>query len=186
MKSKLSAALAAAAYVLWLSIECANANTVTIQLQEAGVNGGAITTVATGDGFANIANLGYGMFSSVSVTGLGYGNTGDGYSGLFSNAIAASSTTPGTLTVYISLAGAGLPPPCFHGCWPPLIVGLATNTLPIENVVSGNDVSLGWTVQEDVSITSQFGPRSLASATFNSIGSNQTITACGGFGSGCN
>jgi hypothetical protein len=54
------------------------ANPVTIQLQEDGVNGGAITTVAAGDGLANVAGLSYGTFTSVSVTGLGYGMTADG------------------------------------------------------------------------------------------------------------
>ena len=70
MKSKLSAALAAFSIIGFASlllIHDAIANPVTISLQEDGVNGGAITTVATGDGLANVAGLAYGTFTSVSV-----------------------------------------------------------------------------------------------------------------------
>jgi hypothetical protein len=51
------------------------------------------------------------------------------------------------------------------------------NTLPM-----GNFVSLGWTVQEDVSFLSSgiFGfSGTLASQTFNSIDSSQSIMFCG-------
>jgi len=63
-------ALVGAGLALSLSMGGANANPVTVQLQEDGVNGDAITTVATGDGLANVAGLSYGTFTSVSVTGL--------------------------------------------------------------------------------------------------------------------
>ena len=111
MKSKLSAALAAFSIIGFASLllrHDAIANPVTISLQEDGVNGGAITTVATGDGLANVAGLAYGTFTSVSVTGLGFGATADGWSALYSDVIGASSTTPGTLTVYVTLDGAQL------------------------------------------------------------------------------
>jgi len=45
MSYKLASAVAG--FVLSLLMDSANANPVTIQLQEDGVNGGAITTVAT-------------------------------------------------------------------------------------------------------------------------------------------
>ena len=112
MSYKLASAVAG--FVLSLLMDTANANPVTIQLQEDGVNGGAITTVATGDGLANIAGLAYGTFTSVSVTGLGYGDTGDFFSALFSDVIGASSATPGTLTVYVTLDGARLPVKPLH------------------------------------------------------------------------
>ena len=59
MKSKSKRVLGAAVAGLALSflMNGANADTVTIQLQEAGVNGGAITTVATGTGLANVTGL---------------------------------------------------------------------------------------------------------------------------------
>jgi hypothetical protein len=82
MKSKLSAALAAFSIIGLASsllMHDAIANPITIQLQEDGVNGGAITTVATGDGLANVAGLAYATFTSVSVTGLGYGARGIGW-----------------------------------------------------------------------------------------------------------
>jgi hypothetical protein len=187
MKSKLSAALAAFSIIglaSSLSMHNAHANPVTIQLQEDGVNGGAITTVATGDGLANVAGLSYGTFTSVSVTGLGYGNTGGG-SALFSDVIAASSATAGTLTVYVSLDGAALPVRGPHGGVPPVITGLTVNTLPV-----GNFVSLDWTVQEGAYVVVPFfggtTNLSLASATFTTIGSNQTILlGCPAFLTGC-
>src|SRR4029077_13277220 len=67
-------------------------------------------------GLANVAGLSYGTFTSVSVTGLGFGTTAS-YSALFSDVIGASSPTPGTLTVYVTLDGAQLPvrpPPWGH------------------------------------------------------------------------
>jgi hypothetical protein len=60
MKSKLSAARTAFSIIALASsllMHDAIANPVTIQLQEDGVNGGAITTVAAGDGLANVAGL---------------------------------------------------------------------------------------------------------------------------------
>jgi hypothetical protein len=127
---------------------------------------------------ANIAGLSYGTFTSISVTGLGGGNA------LFSDVIAASSATAGTLTVYVSVDGAALPVRPPHGGVPPVIVGLTVNTLPI-----GNFVSLGWTVQEDAYVlVPVFGGFNvpLASATFTDIGSNQTIMlGCPGFPFGC-
>src|SRR2546423_13556251 len=97
-------ALVGAGLALSLSMDVANADavTVTISLQEAGVNGGAITTAATGnDGTASVTGLAYGTFSSISVTGVGYLHVpvGPGYSSLFSNLIATSSSTPGVLTM---------------------------------------------------------------------------------------
>jgi hypothetical protein len=175
MKLKLSAALVGAASVLWLSVGCAHANTVTIGLQQDGVNGGAITTVATGDGLANVAGLTYGTFTSVSVTGLATPGA-FGYSHFFSDVIAASSTTPGTLTVYVTVDGARLPHACSGGvCAPPLFIGFTVNTLPMGNL----GVSLGWTVQEEVSFQEDFLLASWASPTFSSIDTSQLQTSCG-------
>jgi hypothetical protein len=191
MKSKLSAALAALSIIGFASsllMHDAIANTVTIQLQEDGVNGGAITTVATGDGLANVAGLSYGTFTSISVTGLGFGVTDPGSnfgsSALYSDVIAASSTTPGTLTAYVTLDGARFTVRGPHGGVPPLITGLTVNTLPI-----GNFVSLGWAVQEDAyvvvpSFGSTFENVFLGSATFTTIGSIQGVgLGCPGGGS---
>jgi hypothetical protein len=157
----------------------ANADQITIAFQEAGVNEGAITTVATGDGSVGVTGLSYGTFTSVSVTGLGYGNTGDGYSALFSDLMAASSSTAGTLTVYVSLDGnLFLPPSCHGRCYPPLITGLTVNALPTGN----QGASLGWTVEEDAYCSGTFFfydcNFTLASETFNSIRGYQTTGSC--------
>jgi hypothetical protein len=67
-------ALAGAGLALSLLMDVANADgvTITIGLQEAGVNGGAITTVATGTGAVSVTGLSYGTFSSISADGLGF------------------------------------------------------------------------------------------------------------------
>jgi hypothetical protein len=171
------------AAALFSLLSAAYGNQVTIALQEDGVNGGAITTVATGDQFASVGNLAYGTFSSVSVTGLGYGQTADGYSALFSDLIAASSASPGTLTVYVSLDAAKFAPPCFHGCFgPPITIGTTVNALPTANP----GVSLGWSVDEDAYYCAQDFATSCfmwplgASHTFNTVGSFQDVTTgCG-------
>jgi hypothetical protein len=177
MKPKFSAVLTAFSIIGLASsllMHDAIANPVTIQLQEDGVNGGAITTVATGEGSASITNLAYGTFTSVSVTGLGLGSNS-----LFSNMIALSSA--GTLTVYVSLSGARLPEVPGHG-----FVAINTN-------FTSNALPLGWTVQEDgYVVVSFFGtPQnvSLGSITFNTIGVGGVVNnGCpqSAFLTGCN
>src|SRR4051812_8941016 len=93
------AAVAVAGSLLWAPM--ASSATITIGLQQAGVNGGAITPVAVGGGSAAIHTLPYGTFSA---------NTTDGAgrpilplpSVLDSSSLNVSSTTAGTLTVWIT------------------------------------------------------------------------------------
>src|SRR5919204_6846136 len=191
MKSKLSAALAAFSIIGLASsflMDAANADavTVTIALQEAGVNGGAITTVATGnDGTASVTGLTYGTFSSISVTGVGYLHVpvGPGYSSLFSNLIATSSSTPGILTIYVTQAAVFLPfaSSSHPGQFPPTIGDYGTSFLPA-----------GWTVREDIYLTAShpsiFGSilNLTPGVTFDGIGAIEQIGHCfSDFFSGC-
>ena len=175
MKSKLSAALVAAGCVLALGTAAnADAVTITIALQEAGVNGGAITTVATGnDGTASVTGLAYGTFSSVSVTGVGYLHVpvGPGYSSLFSSLIATSSSTPGILTIYVTQAAVFLPDASgpHPGQEAPTIGDYGTSYLPA-----------GWTVQENIYLSNAaIGIVNLTpGATFNGIGTVEQIGRC--------
>jgi hypothetical protein len=128
-------ALAGAGLALSLLMDSANANTVTIQLQQDGVNGGAITTVATGDGSASVNGLTYGTFTSIFVNGVDE-PTGSIFDALFSNVIAASST-PGTLTVYVQLSDA-------------VLSGFVRSvTGPALSSFTSNSLPPNWTVKEE-------------------------------------
>ena len=161
-------ALAGAGLALSLLTDGANANTVTIELQEAGVNGGAITTVATGQGSAGITGLTYGAFTSISVDGVDLTPFPSGFSALFSNVIVAQPSTPGTLTVFVELSDARLPP-----------LQIRLNT-PVFSSFTSNFLSTNWTVQEETSfaVAPPTGPftESLGAATFNTIGTAQQLT----------
>jgi hypothetical protein len=150
-------ALAGAGLALSLSMDGANANLVTIKLQEDGVNGGAITTVATGDGSASFSSTGYGTFTSIFVEGVQF-KSNPVFDSLRSNLIAASST-PGTLTVYVELSNALLPSSIRLA--PPIFSGFISNSLPPN-----------WTVREEA--YHQDPPSdvlfSLGDITFNTIG----------------
>jgi hypothetical protein len=168
--------LAGLSSVLMMDVANADAVTITIALQEAGVNGGAITTVATGnDGTASVTGLAYGTFSSISVTGVGYLHVpvGPGYSSLFSSLIATSSSTPGILTVYVTQAAVFLPfafaPHPGQFAWP--IGDFGTSHLPT-----------GWTVQENIYLTDSHGFifNLTPGVTFNGIGTIEQTSPCQG------
>ena len=188
MSYKLTLAVAGLALSSLINGTNANADavTVTIALQEAGVNGGAITTVATGnDGTASVTGLAYGTFDSISVTGVGFLHVpvGPGYSSLFSNVIATSSSAPGTLTVYVTQQGVFLPETTFPhpGQAAQVFSSYATGAFPLQ---------LGWTVQENIYLTDTRGFTGLVSPgiTFSDIGTAEQVTpGCLAFGSfgGC-
>jgi len=164
-------ALAGAGLALSLLMDSANANTVTIQLQEDGVNGGAITTVATGDGSAGVTGLTYGTFTSIFVNGVEFRPA---FSALFSNLIAASSSPTGTLTVYVQLSDA-------------VLTGFIRSvTGPALSSFTSNSLPPNWTVKEEAYFTfTSFGSvitTPLGSSTFNTIGTAQgSAFACTGF-----
>jgi hypothetical protein len=97
----------------------ARADTISIGLQEAGVNGGAITTVASGATAPNASCVlpgdcawggAYGTFTVSNISGMGdppLNNPGV----LDSSSMNLSSTATGTLTVYVSETGIVAPAP---------------------------------------------------------------------------
>jgi hypothetical protein len=78
----------------------ADADVISIGLQQAGVDGGAITTVASGTSNASFGGS-YGSFSFNSISGATSPSVA--FPDLvFSNAIDTSADTSGTLTVWVS------------------------------------------------------------------------------------
>jgi len=147
--------LAGAACLAMVSI--ANAATVTIGLQQAGVNGGAITPVAGGVGSANIANLPYGTFTSNTVDGTGRPIL-PLPDILDSSSLNVTSDGPGTLRVYVT----------------------SQNNNDVSNVwlssFTTNRLTPGWSVTEQTFLDPANGLFStaiaLGSAVFNSMGTS--------------
>src|ERR1700712_3183119 len=88
---------AAALLVASLSGSSASASTISIGMQQTGVNGGAVTTVATGSGSALYSNT-YGNFTA-TVTAVGTPST------LQTTSINLSNASAGTLYIYITEQG---------------------------------------------------------------------------------
>jgi hypothetical protein len=145
-----------------------NGATISIGLQEAGVNGGAITTETTGTGAASITGVTYGTFTLNNVTALTLPAPGV----LNSTQANVASGTAGTINVFVTLTG--LTSPLGAANW---TSSLTANALPA-----------GWTVTE-----STFGSTSntlygtgftLASNTFNAIGTLPPVTTTWPTGAG--
>ncbi len=83
----------------------ARANPVSIGLQEAGVNGGRITTIGSGSGKAGGLALNYGSF--VVSGSLAHASIGSGWLPelLDSTSLTASTVSPGTLHVWMTAQG---------------------------------------------------------------------------------
>ena len=134
----------------------ANAVTVTIAFQEAGENGGAITTIATAVNGVAVAATNYGTFTTNVVTGQSsppnvFGNL------LSSTASNTSSTAAGTLTIYITAQNITGP----------------IGPLSFTSSLTQNGLPDGWTVTETtlLSTTNQlFTGTTLSTNLFNSIG----------------
>src|SRR5215213_4224934 len=135
----------------------ANAATITIGLQEAGVNGGAITPVAVGIGSAAIQTLPYGTFSANTVDGTGRPIL-PLPDVLDSSSLNVSSTAAGTLRVYVT----------------------SQNNNDVSNVwlsaFTSNRLPTGWSVTEQTFLDPANGLFStaiaLGTAVFNAIGSS--------------
>ena len=138
-------------------VTMANAATITIGLQEAGVNGGAITPVAVGVGSAQISNFAYGTFTSNTVDGTGRPIL-PLPDILDSSSLNVSSTTAGTLRVYVT----------------------SQNNNDVSNVwlsaFTSNRLPTGWTVTEQTFLDPANGLFStaiaLGTAVFNAMGTS--------------
>jgi hypothetical protein len=142
----LTIALATAA-LTWLSAAPAWA-TITIQLENADANGGALTTVATGATSASFSGI-YGDYDILGITGadifpIAFGtNTFD----------VTSARTTNTLTVIATETG------------------LTTVPSDFLSTLTENHLTNGWTVQE----TTWVNNTQLFSGVFSTVGSAQQL-----------
>ena len=153
--------LIAAAGVAALAFAASSANaTVLIGLQQVGVNGGAITTVASGATAAQIFQMSYGTFELNDV------NASQGIlpTLLQSTSTNTSTGTAGTLDIYITRTD------------------ITSPTIGFLSAFTSNLLPAGWTVQERtyVSTTNQvFTGTALGDFTFNAIGTNSQTNLIG-------
>lgn len=162
MNGKLLAVIVAAAVGLTLAGQ-ARADVISIGLQEAGVNGGAITTVATATGNASFTGA-YGTFTLNQLAGLGTPPSPQPQ--LASSSINASSSTAGTLHVFVSETGVTGPLGSYN-----MLSGFATTTLQgaITSVLEASYVDAA---------NAAYGTASpLGSAMFTSISSLSSVNA---------
>ena len=82
----------------------AYADKISIGFQEAGVNSGNITTVATGSGNVSVSGLSYGSFSVNDVSAQDFSVLGPPGQ-LNSNVLDISTPTAGTLSVWVTAQG---------------------------------------------------------------------------------
>lgn len=161
MKQTFLAALVISAGGLALA-PLAQADTISIGMQQNGVNGGAITTVASNTSNATFTGA-YGSFSTNIVTGAE--DPSISFPDLvFSNAINTSSSTPGTLMVWVS--GTDLAEP--------------TAPTTVHSSFTANTVPAGWKVVEntyyDASNATYGTGTLLGTATFTARGVSTSDT----------
>jgi hypothetical protein len=149
------------------------ASPVYIGLQEAGINGGAITNEGNADGTFSLVNLPYGTFS-VNAGGTGAPILTEPQ--FFSNTLTTSSSTPGVLNIYLSALNQNVLPAAF------------------SSTLTSNNLPAGWTLTESTFVTAcgaspctvadAFATGNLLSTTtFNSTGT-VTMLASNPLGSG--
>jgi hypothetical protein len=156
MTKNLAAAAGIAAAVLW--VPAANADTISVGFQEAGVNGGAITTVATGTGSAGVVGLAYGTFTSNNASGTGNPPL-TSPAILNSSAMNVSSTTAGTLNIFVTSQGNSLPAAIYS----------------FLSTFTSNALTTGWTVTEATFVSATnalYSGTPLSSFTFSTIGTD--------------
>lgn len=130
------------------------AGTITVGLQEAGVNGGAITTEGSGGSSVAVGPIAYGSFTINTVTAVATPSEGV----LDSNSLNVSGSTAGTLVVYVTGQGITYP----------------TGTSPFFSSFTTNLLQSGWTVTEATYVDAANGlfttATPLASKTFTASG----------------
>ena len=119
----------AAVFAMSVLATAANAVTVSIGFQQAGVNGGAITTVASGVNTLVADDSGYGTFNFNSVSASGsppnpFGNL------LSSTALDISSSTAGTFNIWVTSQDNSSP----------------SGNLTFTSSLTSNVLPPGWTV----------------------------------------
>jgi hypothetical protein len=153
----------AAVFALSVLASAANAVTVTIGFQQAGVNSGNITTVATGNDTLVVAGGSYGTFDFNSVSGSG--SLPNAFGDLLSStAQNISSTVAGTFTVYITSQDNSAP----------------SGDLTFTSSLTSNLLPPGWTVTQSTLIdigNGLFTGLTLASNAFASAGTFASSTS---------
>jgi hypothetical protein len=163
LEFKMKRILLASVFILGTSLGAANvaqAGTISLGLQESGVSGGAITTEATGNGGA-IFQGSYGSFSLNELSASGAPGAATNFS---STAINTSTSTGGILFVYATETGLTGPLGQYN-----MLSGLT------ENFYSGAINAVTETTYANTSDTTYGMSTKLASATFTSTGTNDTV-----------
>jgi PEP-CTERM motif len=142
----------------------ANADLISIGLQEAGVNGGAITTEATGSAAATLGAITYGSFTLNQATA--QDTAGIGLPALLnSNSLNTSSSTAGTLHVVVTAQGLTSPVGLTD-----LLSSFAVNSLT-GSITSVKEQTFFNAANTLYGITTP-----LSSATFSAIGTSSPAT----------
>lgn len=153
----------AAVFAMSALATAANAVTVSIGFQQSGVNGGAITTVATSNtGVASSPTSAYGTFAVNGVLATGSGPNPFGEL-LSSTALNISSATAGTFNIYITSQD---------------------NTAPSGNLfftssLTSNILPAGWTVTQSTYLSNTnalYAGSQLASHAFSAAGTFESTT----------
>ena len=145
----------------------AYADTISVGFQQAGVNGGAIHTVGTGAGNEVIPGISYGTFTVNDVSVQDFAVLGS--PGLLNTqTLDISSSTAGTLTIYITAEGLS-----FTGAQN-FISSFAVNSLS-GSVVGINETTY-FSPTNDLFATNQ---TSLSNAVLNAIGTSGPFTTSG-------
>jgi hypothetical protein len=147
-----------AAPVLWAS--AAQASTISIGLQETGVNSGNITNEGSATGNFGISSVTYGTFDVNNVSGTGAPVLQS--PNFDTNSLNATATGAGTLHVFVTESG-------------------LTSPQGLESLLSSfteNSVTSGWTVTESVFLDNGNGifttTTPVASEAFTALGTGST------------
>jgi len=137
----------------------ARANTITIGLQQAGVNGGAITQVGSGSGTVSLVGIAYGSFIFNNLSGTGTPILAPPT--LSTTSLNVSSGGAAVLNVFITETGLTFP----------------TGVNSFISAFASTGLSAGWTVMERTLVDTSnglFGGTQLASATFTGTGNTSS------------
>jgi hypothetical protein len=139
----------------------ANADIISIGLQQAGINGGAIATVvSTNAGYASFASN-YGSFTFNSISGIGYPNLAE--PSLSSTSLNVSSGIGGAINVFVTQSGVTSPAGVnsfLSSFTSQMFSGLITSVTEQTFIDTSNGL---------------YGGTLLASSNFTGIGSNSSV-----------
>ena len=162
MKRILMASVFAAGAALG-ALSIAQAGTISLGLQESGVNGGAITTVGTAS-LTGSASFG-GSYGTFTLNTLGAQGTPAPGGDFASSSINTSSSTPGTLTIYATETGLTGPLGAYN-----MLSGLT------ENFLSGAIQMVGEATYADTGNGAYALTTQLASDSFTGTGTFDKVT----------